>query len=107
MTTLQPHGPYSQAELDKLYPKSLQLELVQVLLRHGERSPVSARFQNVGFSKSNVHGRADNMMTGWSRALLAILQRCSTDALCGYDPNGHLPVELVTVAEKIGKVWRG
>lgn len=47
MTTLQVRGPYSQAELEKLYPKSLQLELVQVLLRHGERSPVSARFQNV------------------------------------------------------------
>jgi acid phosphatase len=47
MTTLQVREPYSQAELEKLYPKSLQLELVQVLLRHGERSPVSARFQNV------------------------------------------------------------
>lgn len=48
MTTLQPRGPYSQKELETLYPKSLQLQLVQVLLRHGERSPVSARFQNAG-----------------------------------------------------------
>lgn len=47
MTTLQPRGPYSNEELEKLYPHGLQLELVQVLLRHGERSPVSARFQNV------------------------------------------------------------
>ena len=48
MTTLQPRGLYSQEELRKLYPEGLQLQLVQVLLRHGERSPVSARFQNAG-----------------------------------------------------------
>lgn len=48
MTTLQPRGPYSQEELRKLYPEGLQLQLVQVLLRHGERSPVSARFRNAG-----------------------------------------------------------
>ncbi|KAH9222689.1 histidine phosphatase superfamily [Leptodontidium sp. 2 PMI_412] len=48
MTTLQPRGPYSQEELQQLYPKGLELQLVQVLLRHGERSPVSARFQNAG-----------------------------------------------------------
>lgn len=48
MTTLQPREPYSQEELKKLYPEGLQLQLVQVLLRHGERSPVSARFQNAG-----------------------------------------------------------
>ncbi|KAH8663674.1 histidine acid phosphatase-like protein [Tricladium varicosporioides] len=48
MTTLQPRPPYSQAEIRALYPEGLQLQLVQVLLRHGERSPVSARFQNAG-----------------------------------------------------------
>ena len=48
MTTLQPRPPYSEDELRKLYPPGLQLQLVQVLLRHGERSPVSARFQNAG-----------------------------------------------------------
>ncbi|PMD36640.1 histidine acid phosphatase-like protein [Hyaloscypha variabilis F] len=48
MTTLQPRPPYSDSEIKKLYPPGLQLELVQVLLRHGERSPVSARFQNAG-----------------------------------------------------------
>ena len=47
MTTLVPRRPYSQEELDKLYPKDLELRLVQVLLRHGERAPVSVRFQNV------------------------------------------------------------
>jgi acid phosphatase len=57
MTTLQLRGPYSEAELEKLYPKSLQLELVQVLLRHGERSPVSARFQNVSLSRIIVYVR--------------------------------------------------
>ncbi|KAJ9662765.1 hypothetical protein H2198_001214 [Neophaeococcomyces mojaviensis] len=50
MTTLQTRSPYSQEELDKLYPKNLELRLVQVLLRHGERAPVSARFQNAGLA---------------------------------------------------------
>ena len=48
MTTLQPRAPYTQEELRKLYPEGLQLQFVQILLRHGERSPVSARFQNAG-----------------------------------------------------------
>ena len=47
MTTLQPRPPYTKEELEKLYPDNLELRLVQVLLRHGERAPVSARFQNV------------------------------------------------------------
>lgn len=50
MTTLEPRAPFTQEELDKLYPKNLQLELVQILLRHGERSPVSTRFQNAGLA---------------------------------------------------------
>jgi acid phosphatase len=50
MTTLQPRPPYTPDELKKLYPEDLQLQLVQVLLRHGERSPVSARFQNAGLA---------------------------------------------------------
>jgi acid phosphatase len=49
MTSLVPRPPYSQEELERLYPKELELQLVQILLRHGERSPVSARFQNAGF----------------------------------------------------------
>ncbi|KAI0480579.1 phosphoglycerate mutase-like protein [Xylariaceae sp. FL0804] len=48
MTSLIPRPPYSQDELRRLYPKDLELQLVQVLLRHGERTPVSARFQNAG-----------------------------------------------------------
>jgi hypothetical protein len=35
MTTLQPREPYSPEELRKLYPEGLQLQLVQILLRHG------------------------------------------------------------------------
>jgi hypothetical protein len=35
MTTLQPREPYSPKELRKLYPEGLQLQLVQILLRHG------------------------------------------------------------------------
>ncbi|EUC49474.1 hypothetical protein COCMIDRAFT_84572 [Bipolaris oryzae ATCC 44560] len=48
MTTLVPRQPYSKDELEKLYPRELELQLVQILLRHGERSPVSPRFQNTG-----------------------------------------------------------
>ena len=47
MTTLVPRPPYSPEELTRLYPADLDLQLVQVLLRHGERVPVSTRFQNV------------------------------------------------------------
>lgn len=50
MTTLTPRGPYTDEELRTLYPKNLTLQLVQILLRHGERSPVSARFQNAGLA---------------------------------------------------------
>jgi acid phosphatase len=50
MSTLTPRDPYTQEELDRLYPKGLKLQLVQVLLRHGERSPVTARFRNAGLA---------------------------------------------------------
>jgi acid phosphatase len=50
MTSLIPRPPYSDEELHQLYPDTLKLQLVQILLRHGERSPVSARFQNAGLA---------------------------------------------------------
>ncbi|KAJ5586542.1 hypothetical protein N7450_006329 [Penicillium hetheringtonii] len=50
MTTLTPQKPYSPEELEQLYPKGLKLQLVQVFLRHGERTPVSSRFQNTGLA---------------------------------------------------------
>lgn len=50
MATLTPREPYSKEELKRLYPAGLELRLVQVLLRHGERSPVSARFQSVSWA---------------------------------------------------------
>lgn len=46
MTTLQPRTPYTDAELRALYPPNLHLQHVQVLLRHGERTPVTPRFQD-------------------------------------------------------------
>lgn len=52
MSTFVPRPPYSEQELQRLYPKDLELQLVQIILRHGERSPVSARFQNVCASKA-------------------------------------------------------
>lgn len=48
MTTLVPRKPYTDDELKKLYPDGLNLQFVQVLMRHGERTPVSSRFQNAG-----------------------------------------------------------
>ncbi|KAL6800638.1 histidine phosphatase superfamily [Trichoderma sp. SZMC 28013] len=48
MTTLQPRPPYSDAELAQLYPRQLHLQQVQILLRHGERTPINARFANAG-----------------------------------------------------------
>ncbi|PSR83614.1 histidine acid phosphatase [Coniella lustricola] len=48
MTTLQVRKPYTQDELRQLYPPELQLQQVQILLRHGERTPVAPRFQNAG-----------------------------------------------------------
>jgi len=48
MTSLKPRKPYTDDELAQLYPAGLQLHMVQILLRHGERTPVSARFQNAG-----------------------------------------------------------
>ncbi|KAI1126701.1 histidine phosphatase superfamily [Nemania abortiva] len=48
MTSLVPRPPYNKDELQSLYPANLELQLVQILLRHGERTPVTARFQNTG-----------------------------------------------------------
>lgn len=50
MSTFTPRPPYTKEELEKLYPANLQLQQVQVLLRHGERTPVSSRFQNAGLA---------------------------------------------------------
>ncbi|PGH26469.1 hypothetical protein AJ80_01782 [Polytolypa hystricis UAMH7299] len=63
MTSLVPRAPYSKEELEKLYPKGLELQLVQVPTLWvkkaatdvnsnsiGERSPVSSRFQNAGLT---------------------------------------------------------
>lgn len=51
MSTLQPRPPYTDSELRELYPKQLELSLVQIILRHGERAPTSVRFQNTGLSQ--------------------------------------------------------
>lgn len=34
MTSLQPRAPYTQEELERLYPKGLQLQLVQIVRQH-------------------------------------------------------------------------
>lgn len=41
MTTLVPREPYSQEELDKLYPKGLELQLVQIASGPTEQASIS------------------------------------------------------------------
>jgi acid phosphatase len=60
MATLQPRQPYSDAELSQLYPQGLELKQVQILLRHGERTPVSSRFQNAGLNPYWPYCKAAN-----------------------------------------------
>ena len=60
MTTLQPRPPYSEEELKQLYPSNLELHQVQILLRHGERTPVSARFKNAGLHGTWPYCKAAN-----------------------------------------------
>ncbi|KAF7190053.1 putative acid phosphatase SPBC4.06 [Pseudocercospora fuligena] len=62
MTTLQPRPPYSEDELKKLYPSNLELQQVQIILRHGERTPVSARFKNAGLHGTWPYCRAANQL---------------------------------------------
>ena len=62
MTTLQPRPPYTEAELARLYPKDMELQQVQILLRHGERTPVSARFKNAGLPAYWPYCHAANAM---------------------------------------------
>lgn len=54
MTTLTPRTPYTKQELATLYPSDLELQQVQVILRHGERTPVNSRFKNVRMNSSIV-----------------------------------------------------
>ncbi|KAG6001129.1 hypothetical protein E4U54_001172, partial [Claviceps lovelessii] len=50
MSTLVPRPPYTHVELAALYPPQLRLQQVQILLRHGERTPVKPRFANAGLT---------------------------------------------------------
>ncbi|GAB7353199.1 hypothetical protein MBLNU459_g3722t1 [Dothideomycetes sp. NU459] len=50
MTTHTPRAQYSPEEIISLYPNDLALQQVQVLLRHGERTPVTPRFKNAGLA---------------------------------------------------------
>lgn len=63
MTTFQPRPPYSHEELARLYPSQLSLQLVQIIARHGERTPVSARFQNAGLSSHWPYCNAARYLT--------------------------------------------
>jgi hypothetical protein len=74
MTTLIPRAPYTKEELATLYPSDLELQQVQVILRHGERTPVNSRFKNV-CQKSSLHwfGYFTDTGTGRLASVLAIL----------------------------------
>ena len=51
MTSLPPPRQYTVEELSSLYPAQFRLHHVQVLLRHGERTPVRTRFEHLGIPK--------------------------------------------------------
>lgn len=68
MSTLVPRPPYSKDELEKLYPPGLELMLSQIFLRHGERSPISARFQNV--SKAHPLSRKQGEIRYWDSTII-------------------------------------
>lgn len=63
MSTLEPRPPYSDTELAAFYPPQLRLQLVQVLLRHGERTPVTPRFANAGLPAFWPYCRAVRLLT--------------------------------------------
>ncbi|KAI3336728.1 histidine acid phosphatase [Xylariaceae sp. AK1471] len=102
MTSLVPRPPYNQDELKSLYPANLELQLVQILLRHGERTPVSARFQNAGLPtfwpycaavrqfKSAVLDRATGQFTTleWKRRLESFGP--NDEPILAAGPNGEL-----------------
>lgn len=48
MASLQARPPYTKDELAQLYPKNLELLQVQVVFRHGERTPVRHRLASAG-----------------------------------------------------------
>ncbi|TEA19321.1 putative acid phosphatase [Colletotrichum sidae] len=103
MTTLEPRQPYTDDELRQLYPPQLKLQLVQILLRHGERSPVSARFANAGLPPYWPYCRAARHLrsaildpeTGkysfldWKRRLETLSTGDNNPALAA-GPNGEL-----------------
>lgn len=109
-----PGAPYSTEELRKLYPYGLYLEQVQILARHGERTPSRPLFQNIGLPKywpgcsaSEFFSTAVGQITGgavpqtfeWSsmsqirkletfgpsgEPILAASPKGSSGGLCGY-----------------------
>ncbi len=102
MTSLRPRQPYTDAELRQLYPQGLQLQLVQILLRHGERTPVSARFQNAGLQPfwpycAAVHQLRSAVLDGEAAAFTTLewKRRLETfgpndEAVVASGPNGEL-----------------
>jgi acid phosphatase len=107
MTTLVPRKPYTDDELRKLYPERLELQLVQILMRHGERTPVSARFQNTGLQpfwpycssvrqmKSAILAASDSSSTAGQFETLNWKRRLETfgdndEPVVASGPNGQL-----------------
>lgn len=63
MTTLEPRPTLTSADLAHEYPPDLELQQVQILLRHGERTPVGARFTNTGLATHWPYCSAAKAMT--------------------------------------------
>lgn len=105
MTSLVPRPAYSKDELNNLYPEDLELRLVQVLLRHGERAPVSVRFGNVRDIHTHRSSVSLTHFAGRTPPVLAILQRRSTHTVRCLDPGRYQSMEFSSVEKKTRNLW--
>ncbi|KAF5229592.1 hypothetical protein FAUST_10325 [Fusarium austroamericanum] len=97
MTTLEPRPPYSQDEIKQLYPLQLRLQHVQILLRHGERTPINARFASAGLAAYWPYCSAARRMTS------AILDPSMPSSQLDSDSNpGITALEWKRRIEKMG-----
>ncbi|KAK4946872.1 hypothetical protein LTR28_007726, partial [Elasticomyces elasticus] len=77
MTTFEPRSPYSQEELTSLYPKQLQLQLVQVTGRIAtppDDSPTSSRLQETAHNGTTSDGGVASR-----RSTVTMIQYCRPD----------------------------
>ena len=127
MTTLIPRSPYSTEELDSLYPRQLNLELVQIVSQiselHHSMTSRSSRTTFISFKEYQAKDLLSTLPTPilipvayldpptrralanecsvskcWSHTLLAILFRGQTPLVCYHDNRRLVHPPLATAA---------